>query len=422
MADEWYYIKGGNKLGPVTTSRLRDMATSGQLLLDDLVWKQGLSEWKPARQITGLFGVGAKAAAATQPPPQPAGTSNQKPVAGGNALAKTFVEKTVAAASNLATRIQQASHAHAQPNPPAAPANAQPAPQPIVCPFCRQTLAYDPALAGQLVACPYCNRQFAMLGAAMPTPSPRQSSKSKRIPTLTGGLGCLLLILLCAGLAVIGRQDPVARRVAQVNRDMAERKRRAKNATRPVGETWLDSFDEHPKPVLDAVAQGKEVWLLHDRRGEPDREDLYAVLSGGQLEYVVEKYHHPAGSTGAEMVTSETDYGLAHDVDFWIKRLPGRRQLKGSGLAWEWSGSSDSSAVRLTYETRPKSKSDWVITEQIVVQSGYWESTTLDSMPLSDSEIRKLKSMPLPKSGTIRGNRVTTEKHKSGTADRLLPH
>jgi hypothetical protein len=53
MADEWYYAKGGNRIGPASTERLRQLAGSGQVQPTDLVWKSGMAGWAAGRQSTG---------------------------------------------------------------------------------------------------------------------------------------------------------------------------------------------------------------------------------------------------------------------------------------------------------------------------------------------------------------------------------
>ncbi|MCI0455597.1 MAG: DUF4339 domain-containing protein [Gemmataceae bacterium] len=55
MADQWYYAKNGQQLGPVTRGTLQDLATSGQLAPADLVWTEGMPAWAPARHTPGLF-------------------------------------------------------------------------------------------------------------------------------------------------------------------------------------------------------------------------------------------------------------------------------------------------------------------------------------------------------------------------------
>ena len=54
MAAEWYYIKGGKQLGPVSQQDLQDMAASGGLKPTDLVWTDGMPEWIPASQVKQL--------------------------------------------------------------------------------------------------------------------------------------------------------------------------------------------------------------------------------------------------------------------------------------------------------------------------------------------------------------------------------
>jgi hypothetical protein len=54
MAD-WYYAKDGERKGPVSSSQLRQMAQSGELLPTDMVFKEGGSQWIPASSINNLF-------------------------------------------------------------------------------------------------------------------------------------------------------------------------------------------------------------------------------------------------------------------------------------------------------------------------------------------------------------------------------
>ncbi len=55
MADQWYYARDDDKHGPVTAAQLKELAANGGLTPSDLVWRDGLSEWMPARRIHGLF-------------------------------------------------------------------------------------------------------------------------------------------------------------------------------------------------------------------------------------------------------------------------------------------------------------------------------------------------------------------------------
>jgi len=54
-ADSWYYGDGEQRQGPVSTDELRQLASTGRLRADDLVWKRGMAEWMPAAEVEGLF-------------------------------------------------------------------------------------------------------------------------------------------------------------------------------------------------------------------------------------------------------------------------------------------------------------------------------------------------------------------------------
>ncbi len=68
MSKPWYYVKDGQRLGPVASETLKEMACSGQLQPTDQVWREGMASWTAARMLKGLFAE----AAPTKPPPLPA--------------------------------------------------------------------------------------------------------------------------------------------------------------------------------------------------------------------------------------------------------------------------------------------------------------------------------------------------------------
>ena len=68
---EWYYARGNKQMGPVTAVELKRLAAAGELHPDDLVWREGLTEWAPARSVRGLFEDEAKPIAAEEIPSQP---------------------------------------------------------------------------------------------------------------------------------------------------------------------------------------------------------------------------------------------------------------------------------------------------------------------------------------------------------------
>lgn len=54
--EAWYFTREGARLGPVTLAELRAKVGDGTLNPRlDLVWTQGMADWKPAGEIDGLF-------------------------------------------------------------------------------------------------------------------------------------------------------------------------------------------------------------------------------------------------------------------------------------------------------------------------------------------------------------------------------
>lgn len=51
----WFYSKGGQQHGPVNSVGLKELADSGRLHPDDLVWKEGMAQWGRTSHVEGLF-------------------------------------------------------------------------------------------------------------------------------------------------------------------------------------------------------------------------------------------------------------------------------------------------------------------------------------------------------------------------------
>lgn len=84
MPHNWHYAKGGEKHGPFTAAQLKNLAKTGQLSPDDLVWREDTKEWKKAGSVKGLFSSSdIQPQTTTSPPPLPP-TKNQ--TGGGNLL------------------------------------------------------------------------------------------------------------------------------------------------------------------------------------------------------------------------------------------------------------------------------------------------------------------------------------------------
>lgn len=70
--ENWFYAHDGERYGPVTLQELRVKAAQGGLDPRlDLVWTQGMAEWKPAGEIDALFERRASDAPAATNPYQP---------------------------------------------------------------------------------------------------------------------------------------------------------------------------------------------------------------------------------------------------------------------------------------------------------------------------------------------------------------
>jgi hypothetical protein len=62
MNDQWHYSADQQARGPIPWRRLRELAETGQLRRDALVWRPGMEQWARAATVEGLF---------TAPPPLP---------------------------------------------------------------------------------------------------------------------------------------------------------------------------------------------------------------------------------------------------------------------------------------------------------------------------------------------------------------
>lgn len=92
MAEQWHYSSNGEQHGPVSAARLKELATSGELAPTDLVWKEGMADWKPAKSIKGLFPSQAPASPAP-PPPLPSPTA--APDAGTTLWQRIYADRLI---------------------------------------------------------------------------------------------------------------------------------------------------------------------------------------------------------------------------------------------------------------------------------------------------------------------------------------
>lgn len=66
----WYYAHAGQQAGPADLDALVQLAASGRLRPDDLVWTNGMPQWMPAGAIPVLASSFGQAAPAPQQPQQ----------------------------------------------------------------------------------------------------------------------------------------------------------------------------------------------------------------------------------------------------------------------------------------------------------------------------------------------------------------
>jgi len=68
---QWYYTRGGQQAGPVSADQLRQMAATGQVAPNELVWREGMANWQPIGSVPDLGAAAAPPAAAPADPYAP---------------------------------------------------------------------------------------------------------------------------------------------------------------------------------------------------------------------------------------------------------------------------------------------------------------------------------------------------------------
>lgn len=54
--DDWFYAKGRNTHGPISSKELRAMLATGRVLGSDRIWNESLSDWVPAADVPQFMG------------------------------------------------------------------------------------------------------------------------------------------------------------------------------------------------------------------------------------------------------------------------------------------------------------------------------------------------------------------------------
>lgn len=61
----WYYSKNGMQLGPLSQEELSLKVKGGEIHSSDLIWREGMADWKPLAQVPEFQGL----ASPSTPPP-----------------------------------------------------------------------------------------------------------------------------------------------------------------------------------------------------------------------------------------------------------------------------------------------------------------------------------------------------------------
>ena len=80
--NQWYYAINQERKGPVDEATMADLAKSGVITPDTLVWRQGLTEWQPFRAVSDHASVQQ----AVVEPPVPASAPSQSIQLGGHTV------------------------------------------------------------------------------------------------------------------------------------------------------------------------------------------------------------------------------------------------------------------------------------------------------------------------------------------------
>ncbi len=191
--DKWYYMSGGERLGPVALQQLRELIADGTVSPDDFVWHSGLGkEWARAGDVQEL------AAAAPEAAPQKQGLKLAPKPAEDQPTGSVADRNAGGVASALASQ-------------------GRPAPRPrgqgLLCPHCSRPLFKDTSawvqrlggVVGFLVVrafqghkCPSCGKIKL-----------RDLPPGDRVRVLMGGCGLIalaffIIVALLVLMAVLG--------------------------------------------------------------------------------------------------------------------------------------------------------------------------------------------------------------------------
>lgn len=108
---DWYYLRDGGQFGPMPWAELWRQGQSGELRPSDLVWREGMPEWRTAASVPSLFPAS---------PPAPAAPAPQRTYAPAPQAVAPQPQAAAAPQSQAATYGQGVPHPAAYPAYPGA--------------------------------------------------------------------------------------------------------------------------------------------------------------------------------------------------------------------------------------------------------------------------------------------------------------
>jgi prepilin-type processing-associated H-X9-DG protein len=260
---DWFYAKNGEKQGPVNSAGLKQLAASGQLLPDDLIWREGMTEWAKASKVKGLFAATASSPAAPVPPDSPAPSTSDDPY-----------DVSPPALTDIAPQ-QPVALPYATPTPTFMPQSTE-----------RSGMALASLICGIIFCIPVCSLLaiiFGIIGIQQTGPG-RRSGRGMAIAGLV--LGCVGIPLTVVAL-LISILLPSLNRA----REIANRVKCAANE-RSIGQAILlyenDFHGQYP-PDLVTLAKTESVPLsvfVCPSSNDTPASSPDTLMSGGHCSYV----------------------------------------------------------------------------------------------------------------------------------------
>jgi len=88
VSAQWFYRRDGLQFGPVSSRKLYRMVQRGEIAAGDMLWREGMTEWRPAGESKTLFGSPQDREKRRQRRPA-AATSRRRAPAGATAAPET---------------------------------------------------------------------------------------------------------------------------------------------------------------------------------------------------------------------------------------------------------------------------------------------------------------------------------------------